>query len=628
MEQIINYPGWEIVREIGTGSYGKVYEIKKENSFVETENSALKVISIPPQNLDVQSYSEELGLDEEGFSAMVRHQMESITKEFSLMSQLKGNSNIVSYEDHSVVEHEGEPGWDIYIRMELLVPLTEYLRNNNIENSVDESFVVKLGTDICKALTVCENHHIVHRDIKPQNIFINKDGNFKLGDFGIAKNAENVAIGTRTGTFNYMAPEIYNNKPYGKSVDVYSLGLVMYWLLNERRAPFLPMFPAVPTKSDVDSALLRRISGDEIPEPKNGSATIKRIVLKAIQCDPQKRYLSATEMLKDLTDSYENGVARQVTSQEVKKEPVKEQKQKSKTKKSEATPKKKKLKKAIIFSIIAILLILAFPIILVIVDDISYNEELTEIVPNITMLMGHHEADDHYSEYTNITVDDQIVEVNVFPKSIEMSEAYENVLFLTYTDRYEYNYIVYGTVSSIGNNLTISPCEDLGIDSAYSVTETINYHFEISYDGKVTIDIGEYSVRYSNANEITDGFLAISGSADGEMFSEIKSINILYSMSDLVVEEEHISDISSCQIVFADGSYTLDAIVDYYSEGYVAISWSNRMIIYNGRNEIENDYGYISLDLIDNYPYGFTIMDTETGKTYSYQNEAIDYIEE
>ena len=627
MEQKIDYPGWKIVREIGTGSYGKVYEIKKENSYAKTENSALKVISIPPQNLDVQSYSEELGLDEEGFSAMVKHQMESITKEFSLMSQLKGNSNIVSYEDHSVIEHEGEPGWDIYIRMELLVPLTEYLRNNNIENSVDESFVVKLGTDICKALTVCENHNIVHRDIKPQNIFINKDGNFKLGDFGIAKNAENVAIGTRTGTFNYMAPEIYNNKPYGKSVDIYSLGLVMYWLLNERRAPFLPMFPEVPTKSDVDNALLRRISGDEIPEPKNGSNTIKRIVLKAIQCDPQKRYLSATEMLKDLTDNYENGVAKQNTSLETKKENKIEQKQEIKTKKREKTPKKKKLKKIVIFAIIAILLILMLPLIIGFIGDDSYEEPPITIVSDTSILMGYHEAEKFYStDYNQITIDGELIEVNVFPIAFE---KHDEILYLTYTDRYDYSYNVYGTMSITGNTLTISPCENLGFDDKYVVTETINYYLEVKLNGKIRIySVADEYVDYININESKYGKFVISGSTNGEMFSNIKSINIDYLISDVSVDAENISGNSICQIVFADDSYTLDAVVTYYGERYVSIRWSNRMIIYNGRNEAVEEYGYINFYFIDNYPYGLTIINTETGKTYSYQNEVINYMEE
>lgn len=638
MEQTINYPGWEIVREIGTGSYGKVYEIKKENSFAATENSALKVISIPPKNLDIQSYSEEMGLDEESFSAMVRNQMESITKEFSLMSQLKGNSNIVSYEDHSVVEHKGEPGWDIYIRMELLTPLTDYLRNNSeIGNSVDESFVVKLGTDICKALTVCENHHIVHRDIKPQNIFINKDGNFKLGDFGIAKNAENVTIGTRTGTFNYMAPEVYNNKPYGSSVDIYSLGLVMYWLLNERRAPFLPLFPAVPTTSDFDTALTRRIRGDEIPAPKNGSETIKKIVLKAIQYDPKKRYLSATEMLKDLTDNYENGI------QKAKPEKQKKTLKKSKSEKAlsnnadskiQAQGKdKKKSKKIIILALVAVLVISLVVIVPRVVKEIMYSTEspYPEVTPYVSMLIGCNKTDSLPSDdYQEITVNGQTVEVNVLPKEIEMSHKYENILFLTYTDRYDYEYYVYGTVSIYGNSLTVAPCDKIdGIgDDTYPVAQTLEYYIDIAPMWQIELHSNGTVCSYHNYNTDT-GILMLNASADGEMYENIESVNIVYYPPDATTAEGAVSPDAEpkCQIVFSDGSYTLDATVNSYYYGHINITWNKKMIQYNGREEIEESYGATYFDYLNNDPEGFIIIDSDTGKTYVYQSEPV-YIEE
>lgn len=646
METEIKYPGWEVVREIGTGSYGKVYEIKKTGSFGTTENSALKVISIPPKNLDIQSYSEEMGLDEESFSAMVKSQMKSITKEFSLMSQLKGNSNIVSYEDHNVVEHDGEPGWDIYIRMELLTPLTNYLRDNNFEkdNPVDESFVVKLGTDICKALTICENHHIVHRDIKPQNIFINKDGNFKLGDFGIAKNAENIATGTRTGTFNYMAPEIYNNQPYGNSVDIYSLGLVMYWLLNERRGPFLPLFPAVPTTSDVDNAMVRRIKGDAIPAPKYGSDTIKSIVLKAIQFDPQKRYISAAEMLKDLTDNYDNGVLKTkpaVTADrsagKVKMSPINSVKEHGiygvnnniKTVAQKKSSKKPIIKKiAAIIAIVAAVVILGVGILIWKVSNTTpYIGTPPEIVPNISMFLGQRETDYTYNTYQNIYVNGQATEISLMPKAIEMKKEYENIIFLTYKDKYEYEYCLYGSAILMGNTLTVSPTEEIDVENAYSVTSSLAYSVSVTYGGEIALKSGDITCYYENHNESSKEKFVLQGSTDGEMFENIKSVNLEYYINEGTEENTGFRK-SKCQIVFGDGSYTLDAMVSYYGSGNVSIDWKKTMIPYNGRMELEESYNYVSLYFSDSYPCGFTIIDTSTGKTYSYQNEPLDIIKE
>ena len=149
-------------------------------------------------------------------------------------------------------------------------------------------------------MVACKEYDIIHRDIKPQNIFVSKYGDYKLGDFGIAKTVERTSGGTKIGTYKYMAPEVYNNQPYGTAADLYSLGLVLYWLLNERRMPFLPLPPAKLNVGMEESARARRFRGEQLPPPANGSRELKRIVLKACAFDPKERYASAAAMLKDL----------------------------------------------------------------------------------------------------------------------------------------------------------------------------------------------------------------------------------------------------------------------------------------------------------------------------------------
>ena len=106
--------------------------------------------------------------------------------------------------------------------------------------------------------------------------------------------------GTKAGTSKYMAPEVYNNQPYGTSADIYSLGLVLYWLLNERRLPFMPLPPEKPKVGEEEICKQRRFSGEQLPEPFNGSKELKRIVLKACAYNSVDRYQDATEMLNDL----------------------------------------------------------------------------------------------------------------------------------------------------------------------------------------------------------------------------------------------------------------------------------------------------------------------------------------
>ena len=286
---------WRVVRLIGQGSFGDVYEIHRELPGI-TEKAALKVITVPKDSSEIQTlYSD--GYDNESITQHFRDCKDDILKEYGMMAKLKGCHNVVHCEDLETVQHRDGPGWDIYIRMELMTPLTQILDSRNLS----EGEIIDLGCDICSALVKCEAEGIIHRDIKPQNILVSDDGTCKIGDFGVAKIVEGATGGkTKVGTYKYMAPEIYNNQPYGSSADLYSLGLVLYWLLNERRTPFLPLPPERITVLQDSEARVRRFAGETLPPPAHGSSELKRIVLKACAFDPKDRYHSAKEMLHEL----------------------------------------------------------------------------------------------------------------------------------------------------------------------------------------------------------------------------------------------------------------------------------------------------------------------------------------
>ena len=298
-EKRISLPGWRIIRVIGKGSFGCVYEVEKEGAFGSVTHSALKVIHIPETEDELRA-DRDCWPDDASLTKLYQSRVESVTAEFELMSALKGDSHIVSYEDHSIVQHEHDPGYDIFIRMELLTPLPDYIRRYYPQGVPSDEMVIKLGADICSALERCGKHHIIHRDIKPQNIFVNDNGDFKLGDFGIAKISDHTMSATKTGTYGYMAPEVYKAEPYNSSVDIYSLGIVLYWLLNARSGPFVSLPPAIPNAKQMDDALHRRMYGEPIPAPKYGSKALKRIILKACAFDPKERYQSPAEMRRDL----------------------------------------------------------------------------------------------------------------------------------------------------------------------------------------------------------------------------------------------------------------------------------------------------------------------------------------
>ena len=286
---------WIIKHKLGEGSYGRVFEIER-SEFGQTYQAALKVITVPQSSSEITSVISE-GMSVSQAETYFHGIVEDLVHEFAIMFKLKGTTNIVSCEDLRVLEHPDGIGWDILIRMELLHPLLPYV----YQHPMARRDIIKLGIDICKALELCQRYNIIHRDIKPENIFISDNGDYKLGDFGIARTIERTTSGlSKKGTYSYMAPEVYAGREYGFSVDTYSLGLVLYRMLNKNRGPFLPQPPEAITFSSREQALVRRISGEPLPRPFYGDGRLGEIVLKACAFDPKERYSSPQQLRQEL----------------------------------------------------------------------------------------------------------------------------------------------------------------------------------------------------------------------------------------------------------------------------------------------------------------------------------------
>ena len=288
------WPDWKIVKYLGGGAYGKVYEIERNVSGVQ-EKAALKIVSRPKDDNEIDDYYAN-GYDQESIIASYENEIRDYVQEYRLMKELQGQSNIVSCDDFTVVPHENGIGGDIFIRMELLTSLQQILKDRML--SVEE--IIKLGKDISHALVLCESKNIIHRDIKPANIMVSQFGNYKLGDFGVSKIMDHATFATPMGTPEYEAPEIKHMEKYGQAVDIYSLGITLYWLLNNRRMPFIGADEQI-TPARRSEAMEKRYAGKEkLPKPKNGSKRLKEIVLKACEYNPANRYASAQEMYDEL----------------------------------------------------------------------------------------------------------------------------------------------------------------------------------------------------------------------------------------------------------------------------------------------------------------------------------------
>jgi|GEM_PF-5778983 len=287
------WPEWELVELLGRGAYGEVYKAVRTDSGV-TSLAAIKIIDIPSDPDELDSLRAE-GLGQDATDTYLREIVSDFVNEIQIMETFKGVQNIVSVEDYKVVKKP--VGYTIYIRMELLTPFNSYLDNRQMP----EREIVQLGVDLCNALDICARRNVIHRDVKPENIFINEFGSFKLGDFGVARSLENHSSRLSTkGTYNYMAPEVAQNRVYDTRADLYSLGIVLYRLANGNRFPFLSERQLLSPR-ERQNALEQRLNGALLPAPVNASPALSRVILKACSFRPEDRYANASEMRRELT---------------------------------------------------------------------------------------------------------------------------------------------------------------------------------------------------------------------------------------------------------------------------------------------------------------------------------------
>ena len=297
MVDIINqvWPNWVTVSMIGEGAFGKVYKVKRED-LGNVSYSAVKVMHIPRNDSEIKDLHHS-GMDFESISSYFEDMVKSLLNEIQIMESLKSATNIVVIEDYEVISHKDEIGWDVFIRMELLQDLGTFIS----EHGMNRQQVLRLGMDMCQALIACERENVIHRDIKIDNVFFNGFDSFKLGDFGISKQLERTQSAlSQKGTNMYMAPEVFRAEKYDHTVDIYSLGILLYRLLNKGRFPFQPPAEKQLYAGDSQRAMEQRLVGAPMPAPVMADERLTEIILKACSYQAKDRYQSANDLLTDL----------------------------------------------------------------------------------------------------------------------------------------------------------------------------------------------------------------------------------------------------------------------------------------------------------------------------------------
>ena len=289
---------WKIGEKVGHGSGGStiVYAIERKNlNFVEKD--VLKVISLLAENVGFSQMNEISRANYEAQKTELRGKAE---EEVSLMNKLKTSNYIVTYQDFRFLDilDENATSFVLAIRMHTYESLSAIIQTKEIS----QADIVKIGIDICCALEACAQYGIIHRDIKPENIFFDGD-QYRLGDFGISRIIERGNLAhTNQGTPQFAAPEQFTNmmsaEGYDSRVDIYSLGLSLYYLANGQKLPFKDKLKGS------DMYLKMRVTGAEIPPVDGIEPELNRIMLKACEHSADKRYQTPSEMKSDLQALY------------------------------------------------------------------------------------------------------------------------------------------------------------------------------------------------------------------------------------------------------------------------------------------------------------------------------------
>ena len=262
---------YELIEKIGDGGMAVVYKAKDRllNRYV-----AVKILR-PEFTRDAQF-------------------IESFRKESQAAAGLQ-HPNIVNVYD------VGKEGNIYFIVMELIDgrPLSDIIEENG---PLDYKHVIEIGKQVAAALSIAHKNHIIHRDVKPHNIMITKDGVAKLADFGIAKAISSATIvnkeegGQVMGSVHYFSPEQARGKYVDEKSDVYSLGIVLYEMLTGE-VPF-------DGENPVEVALMH--INEDIKPPseviENVPPALEKIILKATDKIQSNRYEDAEAMFEDLNN--------------------------------------------------------------------------------------------------------------------------------------------------------------------------------------------------------------------------------------------------------------------------------------------------------------------------------------
>ena len=298
------FSSWYTEKRLGSGTDGRVYSSVRKNENGEEEKSILKTIRIGMGRNEDKGFNsinekDDLILTEENYNKVIKQ----ITDNISIIQKKDDGKRFVRYEEWEVRDTSDAKGKLIMIRLEEMRSLTDIL--SRFSFTLEET--VSLGISLCKSLKRCRDFNYVYPNLKPENVLFDENGVCKLGDFGSFSILEpsKTSIAYKRTEY-YMAPELIKTGKINCTSDTYSLGLILYTLVNRGRLPFSEMYPQQVTLNGLNRSVENRVNALPLPKPKFANDALFAVISKACAFKPQDRYLTPDQMLADLKNVLDN----------------------------------------------------------------------------------------------------------------------------------------------------------------------------------------------------------------------------------------------------------------------------------------------------------------------------------
>ena len=259
-----NLKSWKIISRLSEDNDNELYKISKKEYDGTTVSANLRYVT-----LCGDEYTSE--------------NVDFITEEAAFLKGISKSGDSYNYIDIVVVNTPAKEKLELFIITEDLKSLSEVMDSK----SFDENEIIDFGIQMSAILEKLEANSIYHGNLSTKNIFVTSDNKYKIGGFSDFE--------SKISDFSFVAPEIYNKKDADFTTDIYSLGLIMYYMSNNYSLPF--------ESENVikDDAIKMRLDGKSVTAPAHGSEKLKSVIVIACQPNNENRWKNAGNIKNALT---------------------------------------------------------------------------------------------------------------------------------------------------------------------------------------------------------------------------------------------------------------------------------------------------------------------------------------